>query len=156
MLPASLNSGVSDYLDSVFRRLRLSRIIESVARTMRRILIVDHNRLLLDGLCTLIGLQPEMELVGVAASANEAVELFCQHRPEVVLMDLDLPDSGGIRSIQRIREIDATVCILGLLTHPQDESATLALRAGAQKYITKDRLTRDLVKLIRECSRTGA
>lgn len=139
-----------------FARPRPFRIIEWVVQTTRRILIVDHNSLLLDGLRTLIGLQPEMELVGVASSASEAVELFLQHRPEVVLMDLDLPESGGIRSIQRIREVDSSTCILGLLTHPQDACAALALRAGARSCITKDRLNRDLIKLIQECLRPGA
>jgi DNA-binding NarL/FixJ family response regulator len=93
--------------------------------------------------------------VGAAASASEAVELFCEHRPEVVLMDLDLPESGGIRSIREISELDRTVCILGLLTHPRDEGAALALRAGARNCITKDRLNRDLVTLIHECLRPG-
>ena len=111
--------------------------------------------LLREGLCTLIGLEPDMELVAVAASARDAVELFGEHRPEVVLMDLDLPESSGIRSIREIQEVDSTVCILGLFTHPWDECATLALRAGARSCITKDRLNRDLVRLIRECLRPG-
>jgi len=97
-----------------------------------------------------------MELVGVAASASEAVQLFREHRPDVVLMDLDLPESGAIRSIREIREIDSRACILGLFTHPWDRCAALALRAGARSCITKDRLNRDLVMLIRECWQSGA
>lgn len=152
---ASLKSGASDCLDSVFRSERLFRIMGWVEQPKSRILVVDHNLLLREGLCTLIRLQPEMELVGAAASAGEAVDLFCKHRPEVVLMDLDLPESGGIRSIQAISAIDPTVRILGLLTHPRDEGAALALRAGARSCITKDRLDRDLVTLIRECLRVS-
>ena len=110
--------------------------------------------LLREGLCTLIRLQPDMEVAGVAASASQAVELFRAYMPEVVLMDLDLPESGGTRSIREIREFDPKACILGLLTHPWDECAVLALRAGARICITKDRLNRDLVKVIRECLRS--
>lgn len=126
-------------------QLRLGQVIALA------VMVVALVALLLEGLCTLIRLQPEMELVGAAASGSEAVGLFRQHRPAVVLMDLDLPESGGIRSIVEIRAMDSTACILGLLTHPQDESAALALRAGAQRCITKDRLNCDLVMLIRAC-----
>jgi two-component system, NarL family, response regulator len=119
--------------------------------TKNRILVVDHNLLLREGLCTLIRLQPDMELVGAAASATEAVELFRQHKPDAVLMDLDLPESGGIRSIRDIRKIDMAPCILGLFTHPWDNCARLAIRAGARNCVTKDRLNQDLVTLLRRC-----
>ena len=148
---------MSDCLDYVFRPERPSADnFSGVARTKRRILVVDHNTLLREGLCTLIRLQLDMELVGVAASESEAIHLFREHRPELVLMDLDLPESGGIRSIREIRERDPTTCILGLLTHPGDDCAALALGAGARGCLTKDRLHRDLVTLIRECLSPGA
>jgi DNA-binding NarL/FixJ family response regulator len=127
-----------------------------VDQSKRRILVVDHNMLLREGLCSLVHLQPDMDLVGVAASARSAVKLFREHRPEVVLMDLDLPESNGVRAIREIRELDRTVCIFGLFTHPWDESAALALRAGARACIAKDRLKRDLITLIRECPSPGA
>jgi DNA-binding NarL/FixJ family response regulator len=97
-----------------------------------------------------------MVLVGVATSGRGAVRLFREHRPEVVLMDLDLPESNGVRAILEIRELDRTVCIFGLFTHPWDERAALALRAGARACIAKDRLNRELLTLIRECPRPGA
>jgi two-component system, NarL family, response regulator len=130
--------------------------MSSVEQTRRRILIVDHNMLLREGLCSLVHLQPDMDLVGVAPSAMEAILLFRERRPEVVLMDLDLPGSGGVRSIREMREIDSTVCILGLFTHPGDESTVLALRAGARACVAKDRLNRDLVTRMRECLHPGA
>ena len=67
------------------------QIMWIVEQANRGILIVDHNPLLLEGLCTLVRLQPDMEVVGTAASASEAVRVFREHRPRVVLMDLDLP-----------------------------------------------------------------
>jgi DNA-binding NarL/FixJ family response regulator len=155
MVASSLKSGVSEYLDPVFCRECLFRIIDPVEQTKRRILIVDHNSLLREGLRGLVDVQPDMELAGVATSAIEAVQLFREHRPEVVLMDLDLPESNGVRSIREISELDRTVCILGLFTHPWDECAALALRAGTRACIAKDRLNRDLVALIRECLPPG-
>jgi len=125
--------------------------MESVGQTKRRVLVVDHNALLRDGLCTLIGLQSDMEVVGVAASAPEAVELFRSHRPQMVLLDLDLPKFTGVRAIREIYSIDSTVSILGLFTHPSDECALLALSAGARACLTKDRLNRDLLMTIRGC-----
>ena len=71
-----------------------------------RILAVDHNPLLREGLSLLIRLQPDMELVGTAASGEEAVQGFTKHRPDVTLMDLDLPSAAGITAIQKILKID--------------------------------------------------
>jgi hypothetical protein len=76
-----------DYPDSVFRGERMLPIIESVKRTKSRILVFDHNMLLGEGLCSLICLQPDMDIVGVATSGSEALQLCRQHRPEVVLID---------------------------------------------------------------------
>lgn len=114
-----------------------------------RILAVDHNPLLREGLTLLIDLQPDMELVGVVASGEEAVESFTKHRPGVTLMDLDLPAGAGIRAIQEILKIDPATCVIGLLTYEGDPSRALALRAGARSCVTKDRLNEDLVLLIR-------
>jgi DNA-binding NarL/FixJ family response regulator len=118
-----------------------------------RILAVDHNPLLRDGLSLLIQLQPDMDLVGLVASGKEAVESFAAHRPDVTLMDLDLPSGAGITAIEEIVRIDPAAGILGLFTYEGDESSARALRAGARSCITKDRLNQDLVSLIRDCAR---
>ena len=116
-----------------------------------RILAVDHNPLLREGLTLLIDLQPGMELVAVVASSEEAVQAYTQHRPDVTLLDLDLPSRGGITALQRILKIDPAACVIGLSTYEWDEYCTQALRAGARSCITKDRLNQDLVALVREC-----
>ena len=121
--------------------------------TTIRILAVDHNPLLREGLTLLIDLQPDMELVGVLASGKEAVQAFTRIRPDVTLMDLDLPSAAGIRAIREILKIDPSACVLGLFTYEEDESRAHALRAGARNCITKDRLNQDLVSLVRECVR---
>ena len=114
---------------------------------------MDHNPLLREGLSLLIRLEPDMELVGVVASGREAVEAFTQHRPDVTLMDLDLPSAAGITAIQEILKIDPAACVLGLCTYEWDESSAHALRAGARSCLTKDRLNQDLVSLVRDCAR---
>jgi DNA-binding NarL/FixJ family response regulator len=118
-----------------------------------RILAVDHNPLLRDGLALLFQLQPDIELVGLVASGKEAVHLFTEHRPDVTLIDLDLPSGAGITAIQEILKIDPAACILGLFTYEGDESHARALRAGAWSCLTKDRLNEDLVSLVRDCAR---
>jgi DNA-binding NarL/FixJ family response regulator len=118
-----------------------------------RILAVDHNPLLREGLALLIQFQPDMELVGLAASGKEAVQSFIDHRPDVTLMDLDLPSAAGITAIQEILKIDPAACVIGLYTYEGDASRARALRAGARSCITKDRLNEDLVSLVRDCAR---
>ena len=118
-----------------------------------RILAVDQNPLLREGLSLLIQLQPDMELVGLVASADEAVECFKQHKPDVTLIDLDLPYGAGIKAIQEILRIEPATCVVGLFTYEGDQSHTHALRAGARGCITKDKLDQDLVSLVRDCGR---
>jgi DNA-binding NarL/FixJ family response regulator len=118
-----------------------------------RILVVDQNPLLREGLSLLIDLQPDMELVGLVASGKEAVQCFTQHRPDATLMDLDLPSAEGIAAIHEIRRTGPRACLLGLCTYEADESRGQALRAGARNCLTKDRLDQDLVSLVRDCAR---
>jgi DNA-binding NarL/FixJ family response regulator len=120
-----------------------------------RILAVDHNPLLLEGLSLLIRLQPDMELVGAVASGEEAVQSFAQHRPDVTLMDLDLPSSAAIAAIREILKIDPAACVLGLFTYEGDQSRVHAQRAGASGCLAKDRLNQDLASLVRERARRG-
>ena len=118
-----------------------------------RVLIVEHNALLRDGLLLLIQGEQDLEVVGATGSCEEAVELFVQHTPDVTLTDLDLPDSAGIMVLRRILKRDPANCVLGLLTHEEDVACERALRAGARSCITKDRLNHDLIALIRGCAR---
>lgn len=119
-----------------------------------RVLAVDHNPLLREGLCVLIRTQPDMELVAAAVDADQALDLFNKHRPDITLMDLDLPSGSGIKAIEYIRRIDPCACILGLLTYEWDKPARQALRAGAWCCLPKDRLNGMLVALIRDACKT--
>ena len=115
-----------------------------------RILAVDHNALLREGLSLLIGLHADMELVCSATSRAEAIECFAQHRPDVTLMDLDLPSGDGIAAMDEILSRDPAACIIGLLTYEWDVARSRALRAGARACLTKDRLNDELISLIRD------
>ena len=94
-----------------------------------------------------------MELVGVVASGKEAVQAFTQHRPNVTLMDLDLPSGAGVAAIRQILKVDPATCVIGTSTYEWDESCKQARRAGARNCITKDRLNQDLASLVRDCVR---
>ena len=118
-----------------------------------RVLIVEHNALLRDGLLLLIQGEPDLEVAGTTGSCENAVELFIQRNPDVTLMDLDLPDSAGITVLKRILKRDPSACVLGLLTYEEDVTCERALGAGARSCITKDRLNQDLVALILGCAR---
>ena len=89
----------------------------------------------------------------MAASRHEAVQGCNQHRPDVRLMDLDLPSAAGITAHQEILKIDPAACVLGLFTYEEDESCAQALRAGARSCIAKDRLNQDPAARVRDCAR---
>jgi DNA-binding NarL/FixJ family response regulator len=103
-----------------------------------RVLLADDQRVVREGLGTLLGLLAGIEVVGTAADGNEALALAMQLRPDVVLMDLRMPRCDGIEATRRLREHDAGIKVLVLTTYADDRSVIDALRAGARGYLTKD------------------
>jgi DNA-binding NarL/FixJ family response regulator len=103
-----------------------------------RVVVADDQRVVREGLGTLLGLITGIEVVGTAADGNEALALAIQLRPDVVLMDLRMPRCDGIEATRRLREHDAGIKILVLTTYADDRSVIDALRAGARGYLTKD------------------
>jgi two-component system, NarL family, response regulator len=114
-----------------------------------RVLVADHNALMREGLALLVRLQPDMQLVGVAATAEEAVQLYLEQRPDVTLMDLDLPSVASFGAIREIRARDAGARIIGLTTYERDATWAWALAAGASECIAKDRVSDSLPRMIR-------
>jgi DNA-binding NarL/FixJ family response regulator len=114
-----------------------------------RILIVDDHPVLRDGLVAMIQSQPDLEVVGQAASGKEAIALFEEHLPDITLMDLGLPDVHGIEVIKRLRGTHPDARIIVLTTYLGDVQAIRALRAGASGYLLKGTLRRDLLDSIR-------
>jgi DNA-binding NarL/FixJ family response regulator len=103
-----------------------------------RVLIADDQRVVREGLATLIDLLEGVQVVGVAADGEEAVQLAADVRPDVVLMDLRMPRCDGVEATRRLRQHDPSVKVLMLTTYADDRSVIDALRAGARGYLTKD------------------
>ena len=106
--------------------------------TTIRVLVADDQRVVREGLGTLLGLLADVEVVGTAADGNEAVALAQQLHPDVVLMDLRMPHCDGVEATRLLREHDASIKVLMLTTYADDRSVIDALRAGARGYLTKD------------------
>ena len=114
-----------------------------------RVLAVDDHPLLREGIAALIANQPDMELVGEAASGREAVEKFRSTHPDVTLMDLQMPEMSGIDAIIAIRGEYPGARIIVLTTYGGDALAERALKAGAQAYVLKGLVRKDLLETIR-------
>lgn len=112
-------------------------------------LAVDHNPILLKGIAVLIGEQPDMKLVGTARNSSEACDLHLQMLPDVIVIDLELPDSSACAAIRRILAADAGAKLIGLTTWEVDNKVSDALAAGACAVVAKDRLAEALPATIR-------
>ena len=105
---------------------------------MIRVLLADDQRVVREGLGTLLGLLDGIELVGTAADGEEAVALAERHDPDVVLMDLRMPRVDGVEAIRQLAERGERPRTIALTTYADDASVLGALRAGARGYLTKD------------------
>jgi DNA-binding NarL/FixJ family response regulator len=115
-----------------------------------RVLCVDDHRILREGITLIISQQPDMEVVGSAGTGEEAVSLFRRLRPDITLMDLQLPMMSGLEAIREIRREDANAHIIVLTMYKGDEDIYVALDAGATTYLLKDALSDDLIRVMRE------
>jgi DNA-binding NarL/FixJ family response regulator len=114
-----------------------------------RILLADDHPLLRDGVAGLLADQPDMELVGEASSGHEAIDQFRKHRPDITLLDLQMPKMNGIDAILAIRSEFPKARIVVLTTYTGDAQILRALKAGAQAYLLKSVLRRELLDTIR-------
>ncbi|MBH2009163.1 MAG: response regulator transcription factor [Xanthomonadaceae bacterium] len=102
-----------------------------------RLLLVDDHAVVREGYRRLLESRPDLTIVGEAATAREAFEQYRLLAPDVLVLDLGLPDMGGVELIRRLVQRDAGVCILVFTMHREPIFATQALRAGALGYVTK-------------------
>ena len=103
-----------------------------------RLLIADDHLVVRMGLRSMIDSQPNMEVVAEAANGNEAVQFYREHRPDIVLLDLRMPQLNGVEATIAIREQFPEAIIIVLTTYDGDENIYRALRAGAHAYLLKD------------------
>jgi DNA-binding NarL/FixJ family response regulator len=115
-----------------------------------RVLSVDDHPLLREGIAAIINNQPDMTMVAEAANSGEAVQQYREHRPDVTLMDLRLPDASGIDAMIAIRTEFADARIIMLTTFEGDVEIQRALEAGARGYMLKSTPPRELVEVIRQ------
>ena len=118
------------------------------APSMIRILSVDDHPLLRKGIAALLNTEPDMKLVAEASNGEEAIEMFRLHRPDVTLMDLQMPGLNGIEAIHRILSEFPDARIVVLTTYHGDAQVLSALRAGARGYILKGHVHRELLETI--------
>jgi DNA-binding NarL/FixJ family response regulator len=127
----------------------------SVPRPIR-VLVADDQRVVREGLVTILGLLPGIEVVGAAADGDEAVALAVELSAEVVLMDLRMPRCDGVEATRRLHEDAPGVAVLVLTTYADDRSLLAALRAGARGYLTKDAGASEVEQAIRAVARGDA
>ena len=118
-----------------------------------RILAVDDHPMLREGIASLVASQSDMELVAEASTGREALEQFRNHRPDLTLMDLQMPDMDGIEAMVAIRDEFPEARIIVLTTYKGDVQVLRALKAGARAYLLKGLLRKELLETIRAVHR---
>ena len=115
-----------------------------------RVMCVDDHRLMREGIRRIVTLQPDMVVVAEASNGAEAVEQFQRHKPDVTLMDLQLPSMNGHEAIKAIRCLQPDARIVVLTMYFGDEDVYRAIEAGVMGYLLKDAVPDDLIHVIRE------
>jgi DNA-binding NarL/FixJ family response regulator len=116
---------------------------------MIRILAVDDHPLFRSGIAALLGTQPDMILVAQASTGREAIQQFREHRPDITLMDLQMPEMTGLDATIAIRDDFPEAKVIVLTTYTGDVQVLRALKAGARAYLLKSLLDKELLETIR-------
>src|ERR1700723_2451962 len=115
-----------------------------------RVFCVDDHPLMREGIAAVIRNEPDMQLVAEASTGHEAIQGFREHKPDVTLMDVRMPDMGGIDALRAIRTEYAEARVIMLTTFEGDAEIQRALEAGAQGYMLKSMPRKQLVDMIRK------
>jgi DNA-binding NarL/FixJ family response regulator len=117
-----------------------------------RVVLADDQAVVREGLVTLLGLLPGVEVVGAAADGLAALDLVAEHHPDVVLVDLRMPRCDGVETTERIRAEHPGTEVVVLTTYADDESLLAALRAGARGFLTKDADAEAIARALRSAA----
>ncbi len=123
---------------------------------MIHVLIVDDHPIVRDGLLAVLGDQPDLEVIGAVGSAEEALALALTVRPDVVLLDLELPSLDGVAALPRLAEIMPAARVLVLTAYATDERVFGALKAGAAGYLLKGTPAAEIVRAIHDIHAGGS
>jgi DNA-binding NarL/FixJ family response regulator len=117
-----------------------------------RIAVADDQATVREGLVALLGLLPDIDVIGSAADGEEAIRLVATERPDAILLDLHMPVLDGIQTTRRLTEHYPDVAVVVLTTFDDDESILAALQAGARSYLTKDASRADIAAALRSAA----
>jgi DNA-binding NarL/FixJ family response regulator len=113
-----------------------------------RVLVADDQKLVRDGLCMLLGMLPGIEVIGTAIDGNDAVRQAMTAGPDIVLMDLHMPNCDGIEATRRIVQERPGIRVVVLTAYTDDDSVFAALRAGALGFLTKNAGAREIFEAV--------
>ena len=113
-----------------------------------KVLVADDQKIVREGLVTLLGLLPGITVIGAATDGEDAVRQVLELRPDVVLMDLNMPRCNGVEATQRLRRLRPEAAVVVLTTYSDDAWVFAALQAGARGFLTKDAGTEEILRAI--------
>src|SRR5574341_1412604 len=126
---------------------------QAEAATKIRILLADDHQVLRSGLRALLNLEPDFEVVGEASNGRDAVRLTETLRPDVVVMDISMPEMDGLKAAQEIHNSGLSSKIVMLTVHADEDYLFQTLEAGASGYVHKSSADRELIEAIRTANR---
>jgi DNA-binding NarL/FixJ family response regulator len=121
-----------------------------------RVLVADDQTVVRDGLSALLGLLPGIEVVGTAVDGDDAVRQALELGPDVVLMDLQMPNCGGVEATRRLALMEPRIAVVILTTYSDNDSVFAALRAGARGFLTKNARATEILEAVSVVSAGGA
>ena len=122
-------------------------------RGMLRLLVADDHAVVRGGFVSLLDQQPEFEVIGEAADGEEAIRQAEALRPDAIIMDVDMPNVGGVEATRRITERQPEIVVIGLSLHQEESFARAMTEAGAEAFVSKHAPTKDLIEAIRRACR---
>ncbi len=125
-----------------------------MANNKIRVLLADDHQVLRKGLAKLLHEQPDMQVIGEAGDGLSVVELARLLKPDVVVMDLGLPQVSGYEATRKIVSENPNICVIGLSAHDNEEFAAEMRKAGAVDYLTKEEPPERLIAAIHACEKS--